>query len=183
MSASRARDPFPASQEWLFFGLTVLCWALFTISLGKDVSWDFRNYHWYGPYAFLNGRAAIDVAVAHQATYYNPFLDIPYYWLATHFRSWVAVGALGAAQGLNVIPLYMMARSVLRGDDSRVMAGVIALIGMTGGLSLSLSGTTYYDNIMSVFVLGGLALLVCNRETLATGTILQGRCDCGHSPD
>ncbi len=171
---SRVRASTLSAQEWLFFGLTVLGFALFTISLGKGVSWDFRNYHWYGPYAFLNGRFGFDVAVAHQATYYNPFLDIPYYWLATHFHSWVAVGALGAAQGLNVVPLYMMARSMLRTEDKRIVAGVITLICMTGGLTLSLAGTTYYDNILSVFVLGGLALLVCNRERLASASWTKG---------
>ena len=44
----------------------------------------------------------IDVAVAHQASYYNPFLDIPFYWLATHTRAWFALGVLGAVQGANV---------------------------------------------------------------------------------
>jgi hypothetical protein len=170
----RSRASRLSAQEWLFFGLVVLAWTLFTISLGKGVSWDFRNYHWYAPYAFLTGREGLDVAVAHQATYYNPLLDIPYYWLATHFHSWIAVGALGAAQGLNAIPLYLMARSILRQEEKRIVAGVIALIGMTGGLSLSLSGTTYYDNILSVLTLGGLALLVCNRETLATGWLRKG---------
>ncbi|HUJ03492.1 MAG TPA: hypothetical protein VLW75_07650 [Rhizomicrobium sp.] len=171
---SRARASHLMAQEWLFFGLVVLVFALFTIGLGEGVSWDFRNYHWYGPYAFLTGRENIDVAVAHQATYYNPFLDIPYYWLATHFPSWVAVGALGAAQGLNVVPIYLMARSVLRSEEKRILAGVIALVCMTGGLSLSLAGTTYYDNILSVFTLGGLALLVCNREKLATSAWTAG---------
>lgn len=171
---SRVRASSISAQEWLFFGLTVLGFALFTITLGKGVSWDFRNYHWYGPYAFLNGRLGFDVAVAHQATYYNPLLDIPYYWLATHFHSWVPVGALGAAQGLNVIPLYLMARSILRSEEKRITAGVITLVCMTGGLSLSLAGTTYYDNILSVLTLSGLALLVCNRERLASATWIKG---------
>ena len=48
----------------------------------------------------------MDVAVAHQASYYNPYLDIPFYWLATHTRAWVALGVLGAAQGANIVPLY-----------------------------------------------------------------------------
>lgn len=161
-------------QEWLFLGLIVLGWAGFVIGLGKDLSWDFRNYHWYAPYAFLNGRMGFDVAVAHQATYYNPLLDIPFYWLATHTRSWIAVGALGAAQGLNVFPLYLMARSLLRVPNKEILSAIIALLCMTGGLSVSLSGTTYYDNIMSVFVLTGLALLVLNREMLATGSLLRG---------
>src|SRR5690242_18849643 len=63
-------------NEWLFLALSVIGWSLFVISLGKDTSWDFRNYHWYIPYALLNDRLGLDVAVAHQASYYNPLLDV-----------------------------------------------------------------------------------------------------------
>src|SRR6202012_549075 len=121
-----ASAPYPMSrtrlsrQEILFLGLTILFWAAFVIVLGKDTSWDFRNYHWYAPYAFLNHRLGFDVAVAHQASYYNPFLDIPFYWLAIHTRSWIALGALGAVQGANVVPLYLLARTGLRLADSKL---------------------------------------------------------------
>ena len=103
--------------------MVILFWSAFVVVLGKDTSWDFRNYHWYAPYAFLNHRMGFDVAVAHQASYYNPFLDIPYYWLATHTRSWVALVVLGAAQGANVVPLYLIARSALLPEHSRLQAG------------------------------------------------------------
>src|SRR6201995_4910718 len=100
-----ASAPYPTSraqlsrQEILFLGLTILFWAAFVVVLGKDTSWDFRNYHWYAPYAFLNGRLGLDVAVAHQASYYNPFLDIPFYWLATPTHSPTALGLLGRVAG------------------------------------------------------------------------------------
>ena len=51
------------------------------------------------------------MAVAHQASYYNPYLDIPFYWLATHTHAWIALGVLGAVQGANIVPLYLIARS------------------------------------------------------------------------
>ncbi|HXL98808.1 MAG TPA: hypothetical protein VN932_02685 [Rhizomicrobium sp.] len=163
-----------APQEWLFLGLVVLGWAIFVISLGKDMSWDFRNYHWYIPYAFLNGRMSLDISVAHQATFYNPALDIPFYLLATHAPSWVALGTLGAVQGANVVPLYLMARSILTTPQRKLVAAIVALFCMTGGLTLSLSGTTYYDTVMSVFVLCGLALVIAQRETLRDGTLARG---------
>ena len=134
----------------------ILFWAGFVVLLGKDTSWDFRNYHWYAPYAFLNNRLGIDVAVAHQASYYNPYLDIPFYWLATHTRSWIALAVLGAVQGANIVPLYLMARRRLRVNvqaaDIKLMAGALALLGLVGALTLTEFGTTYYDNVMSVFV-------------------------------
>jgi hypothetical protein len=143
--------------------------------LGKDTSWDFRNYHWYAPYALLNHRMGIDVVVAHQASYYNPYLDVPFYWLAIHTRAWIALGVLGAVQGAAVVPLYLMGRSSLRvaakPQDIQIMAGALALLGQVGALTLTEFGTTYYDNVMAVFILVGLAIVVCKRETLRDGPL------------
>ena len=163
------------AREYAFLGLGLLFWAGFVIFLGKDTSWDFRNYHWYAPYALLNNRMAMDMAVAHQASYYNPYLDVPFYWLATHTRAWIALGVLGAAQGANIIPLYLIARASLRvkvsQSDIKLMAGVLAMLGMVGALTLTEFGTTYYDNVMSVFILSGLAILVLNRDALREGPL------------
>jgi hypothetical protein len=170
---SPARALALSGGEWAFLIAVVLGWAAFVVALGKDTSWDFRNYHWYIPYAFLNGRLGFDVAVAHQATYYNPLLDIPFYWLATHTRSWLALGVLGAVQGLNVIPLYILARESLQLEEKRLAAGALALLGTSGALTVSLYGTTYYDNVMSVFVLSALAIVIVKRETLRTGSLAR----------
>lgn len=180
VSSASPASPVPASgrprplepQEWLFLAAVIGFWAVFVVCHGEDRSWDFRNYHWYIPYAFLHGRLGFDVAVAHQATYYNPFLDIPFYWLATHFHSWIALGVLGAMQGANIVPLYLIARSILRVEQPA--AAILAALCMTGSLTLYLAGTTYYDNVMSVFVLGGLALVVTGRECLREGSLLKG---------
>jgi hypothetical protein len=160
-----------APSEWLFLAATIAFWAGFAAFLGKDTSWDFRNYHWYIPYAFLNGRLSIDVAVAHQASYYNPFLDIPFYWLASNAPSWAALAALGAVQGANVVPLYLIARQCLRIEEYKLGAGALALLGQTGGLTLSLLGLHYYDNVMSVFILASVAILVVRHETLRAGPL------------
>lgn len=158
-------------REWLFLGGMIAFWAVFTAFLGKDTSWDFRNYHWYIPYAFLNGRLTIDVAVAHQASYYNPLLDVPFYWIATHVPSWLSLALLGAVQGANVVPLYIIARQSLRLEDYQLGAGALALLGQTGGLTLSLLGLHYYDNVLSVFVLSSVAILVVKHDTLRAGAL------------
>ena len=160
--------------EWLFLGCVIAAWAIFVVCRGEDRAWDFRNYHWYIPYAFLHGRMAIDVGVAHQATFYNPFLDVPFYWLATHTHSWIALGMLGAAQGANIVPLYLIARSIIRLEERVLASAILALLCMTGSLTLYLAGTTYYDNVMSVFVLAGLALVIVNRNRLREGPLVQG---------
>lgn len=171
MTASAGRDSRLALWEWLYLGVVILAWAGLVVWLGKGMSWDFRNYHWYAPYAFLNGRMGFDIAVAHQATYYNPLLDVPFYWLATHTPSWLALGILGAVQGANVVPLYLIARSLLVLDDNRFAAVALAALCMAGGLTISLAGTTYYDNVMSVLVLSGLALTIRRRDVLVAGSL------------
>ena len=85
-----SRAPLTA-REYAFLGCTILFWSAFVVLLGKDTSWDFRNYHWYGPYSILNDRMGIDVAVAHLASWYNPYLDVPYYLLANYTTSWLAL--------------------------------------------------------------------------------------------
>jgi hypothetical protein len=170
-----APDARLTAREYAFLGLGLLFWAGFVILLGKDTSWDFRNYHWYAPYALLHHRMGMDVAVAHQASYYNPYLDVPFYWLATHTRAWIALGILGAVQGANMIPLYLIARSAIRVEmdaaDRKIMAGALALLAMVGALTLTEFGTTYYDNVMSVFILSGLAILVLKRDALGSGPL------------
>ncbi len=175
VSAPPSRSwPRLALWEWLFLGLFDLGCALFVMSLGKDMSWDFRNYHWYIPYAFLHGRMGFDIAVAHQATYYNPMIDVPFYWLATHLPAYAAVGIMGAVQGANIVPLYVIARSLLRLKDNRLPAALLAAFCMTGGMTVSLFGTTYYDNVMSVFVLTGLAIIIAQHRTLIAGNPWRG---------
>jgi hypothetical protein len=165
------RNRWLVPAEILFLAGVILAWAAFVVVLGKDMSWDFRNYHWYIPYAFLHGRMDFDVSVAHQATYYNPFLDIPFYVLATHTPSWFALGVLGAVQGANIVPLYLIARSMLRLPWRRVAAALLAFVCATGSLTVGLAGTTYYDNVLSLLILGGIAAIVCNRDRLRAGPL------------
>jgi hypothetical protein len=158
-------------QEWLFLAATMAFWGGYVLWLGKDTSWDFRNYHWYIPYAFLNGREHIDMLVAHQATYYNPFQDIPFYLLATHTPAWFALLILGVVQGSNVIPLYVLGRQTLRIGEYKLGAAALALLGQTGGLGLNMFGTTYHDNTMSILILSGIAILVVKRKALNDGPL------------
>jgi len=162
-----------SAQEWIFLGLTIAFWGCYVLWLGKDTSWDFRNYHWYIPYAFLNGRDGIDMLVAHQATYYNPFQDIPFYVLAIHTPAWFALFTLGAVQGANVVPLYILGRQTLRIEEYKLGAAGLALLGQTGGLGLNMFGTTYHDNTMSIFILSSIAILVVQRKRLNEGPLWQ----------
>jgi len=168
-----ARSLRLAPAEGAYLAAVVFGWAAMVVWRGKDASWDFRNYHWYIPYAFLHGRLGFDIAVAHQATYYNPLLDTPFYLLASHLHAWLALGILGATQGATIVPLYFLCRSLLRIEPGRLIAAIVAFLCMLGSLTLYLAGATYYDNVMSLLLLSALAIVVANRETLQGGSLWQ----------
>jgi hypothetical protein len=161
--------------ESAFITIVVLAFGCVSILRGEDTGWDFLNYHWYDAYAFLNGRLGFDVAVAHHATYYNPLIHLPFYWLASAGAVRTALFYTGALHGLNILPLYLLARSALIKPDSRWLAFALALAGMFGSTVLSMVGNTSYDTVLCVPVLFGLATLVINRESLSTAPAAAGR--------
>jgi hypothetical protein len=155
-----------SSAEWAFIAIVVLAFGCISLLLGKDAGWDFLNYHWYDAYAFLHDRLGFDVAVAHHATYFNPLIHLPFYWLATAGASWLALFYSGALHGLNVLPLYLLARSALTAADNRLLAAALALAGLFGSTVLSMIGRTSYDTVLSALVFGGLAVLIIKRDAL-----------------
>lgn len=148
---------------------SVLAWVLvpvfglLSLLRGRDVSWDFRNYHWYNPYAWLNDRSGIDMAVAHHATYYNPLADVPVFVAAQYAPTWLVGFAIGCVHGLNLVLLYWLARAATGAQSASRedwIAFAIAVIGTTGGMALILVGNSSNDMTMTLFVLAALLLLV-----------------------
>lgn len=155
----------PVRLPWLILALSPLVFGLWVLVLGQDANWDLRNYHWYNAYAFLTGRWGQDVAPAQVASFYNPTLDVPLF-LAGQVLSarWVGF-LLGTVQGCNLPLLFGLAWVVLpTGTRHRwALAFAIAVCGMVGGGQVGLLGTSFYDNVISLFVLGGFLVAVSGR--------------------
>ncbi len=67
--------------------------------------WDFANYHYYNPWAFLNGRVGYDIAPAGLNTYFNPLMDIPLYLMIQYFND--SPNIIYAFQGLYFGDFFM----------------------------------------------------------------------------
>ncbi len=150
-------------------GLTPVIFGLSILWLGQDISWDLRNYHYYNPFAFLNGRMGHDVAVSHVATYYNPLIYVPFYWAVTWLPTRAVGFILGFLPGLNVLLIYGITRRVVdlgrTGTTAWSCLG-LALVGVLGAINLAEIGTSYGDNILSLPVLTALWLIVRFRQRL-----------------
>jgi hypothetical protein len=139
--------------------------------LGQDANWDLRVYHWYNPFAFLNGRLNFDIMPALNPTFHNPFLDLPVYLVAQVLPAWLTGFLLGAVQGLIVPLLFALALRLMPAQTNfrAVIALVLTLVGATGASTLVQYGATYHDNTLSIAVLTALLLLLIARERAESG--------------
>ncbi|HEY7992396.1 MAG TPA: hypothetical protein VID77_13485 [Stellaceae bacterium] len=121
--------------------------------LAPDANWDLANYHYYNAWAFLNHRLGYDIFPAGVQSYFNPVLDMPFYWGNSHLPGRVVSFCLALVQGTCISAVYLLARRLL---FPRVLARdalgalAIAFVGITGVVSLSEIGTVFYDYVGAV---------------------------------
>lgn len=163
------RSPAVRAASLILLGLAPLLFAAIAVLLGKEASWDFQNYHWYTPFALFNQRLGFDIAVAHHATYYNPLLDVPLYWLAQRGPAWLGGVLLGALYGVAVNLVGAIAYQVLPlADPVRrlAIAVALALTGAIGGGAFPSIGNTSNDVPVAIGTFAALLILVANFAEL-----------------
>ncbi len=146
-----------------------------SLALGQDQNFDQLNYHYYVGHAFLHGTLGRDVAPAGIQSYQPPFLHALHYLGATHLPPRVFGFALGTVHGLNVPMLLALALVVLRRHPvaRRVpLALGAALLGVLGPAAVSLIGTTFGDNLVTLPALAAVALVLAwEREGAGKGFV------------
>jgi hypothetical protein len=159
--------------------LIVTCFiasGLLAVYMGQDGNWDLRNYHFYNAYSFLNNRLTYDVAPAHMNSFLNPLLDVPFYLLVTNLPPIFVGFLIGGVQGLSIwliykIVYYILIDTDISGITKHLLSVVAGVTGFYGAANLSEIGTTFYDNIMSLFVLGALLIIVSSMQNSKTRKI------------
>lgn len=146
-----------------------LCFGLVSVWLGADENFDLRNYHLYNAYAFLTGRLSLDMAPTGVQSYFNPLLDLPYYYVSQHWPARLVGFTMGFMHGLNFVLLLGVARGVLQAltppDRYRVPL-LLALAGCFTANFLTELGNTMGDAATSLFELGALCIILWNWERL-----------------
>lgn len=72
----------------LIMGIFLIFLGMFVSYLSgyKDTRWDFTNYHYYNPFAFLNDRLNYDIVPSSLNTFFNPLIDLPLYLIIEYFN-------------------------------------------------------------------------------------------------
>ncbi len=162
----------PRRLALVFLALTPFLIGLCALYLGQDANWDLRNYHWYNAYAFLTGRYATDLLPSQTPFFYNPAIDVPFYWLATHLSARLTTFIMGTLQGLNGVLLFMLAYAalVIHNPKRKVLVALaLSLTGLFGGGGIAQIGTTFYDNVTSLGIFGSALLALRFAPLLTAG--------------
>jgi hypothetical protein len=148
--------------------------ALIAALMPPDANFDLASYHTYNPWAFLSGRGARDLAPNGIQSYFNPLLDVPFYWMNGHLPGRVVAFILGLGHGACFVLLYLLARAaVFRKPNlgSVAAAAGVAVAGITAGVSIAELGTTFYDYLGCAGLL--LCLLLLARHLFEHGNDLK----------
>ncbi|UPG92046.1 hypothetical protein L2Y96_09865 [Luteibacter aegosomaticola] len=165
----------------------LLLGAAIAVSRGQDAAWDLKNYHLYNAWAFFHGRLGIDLAPASLQSYFNPLLDLPYFWLGTGPLS-TSPRVLAALQGLwyggAVFLLCLIVRR-FAGQEGRAPAWTdlaAIFIGATGTMTLTQAGMSTNELPLAVLVMAGYLVampLAAQREGTLLGRAALAGLLCG----
>jgi hypothetical protein len=157
--------------------LSLLVFGWLSVRSGQDANWDLRNYHFYNPWAFLEHRLDTDLLPAQAQTFFNPILDLPFYWLVTHASPRTVGFVLGAVQGLGFWLLLLIGLELLPTtlEARRALAVLAAGVGFFGPVGIGELGATRNDNLAGLFVLAGVYVLVLGLRHHPQGNALLFR--------
>jgi hypothetical protein len=143
----------------LILGFTV--WL--SLELGRDLNWDFFNYHYYGPYQLLEGRLGHDYFAGSLQSYLNPTAHIPHYlMIQAGWRAEYIAIVLSSFHALNLLFIWLIATAVLpkAGPRSELLPLLAVLLALTAPLFVTTAGSSFADPTTSVLILAALWLLL-----------------------
>jgi len=153
---------------------TPLGFGVLSILVRQDYNWDLLNYHYYNPFAWLHGRYGVDLdAAMSPGGHLNPLLHLPLYLAIDALPPRLTGFLIGAAQGLNAILLFAIARLALPAMPAArrdLAAMALGLLGTLAAGNLGEIGTMFGDNVLSLPALAGLLVLLAQVGRLAHGS-------------
>ncbi|WP_341676084.1 hypothetical protein [Niveibacterium sp. SC-1] len=167
MSQSTARPTTLFHVAILLLATTAT--VLVSLMEGKDFSWDFVNYHLYGPFAVFDPlRLKHDFMAAGPQAYLNPVLHIPLYWMIQYgWPDWLASSSLAALHSLSIWCIYaisslLIGNANVPGDRRAGLAWAVlaSTTALAAPVFLGLAGSSFTDPSGAVLVLASVMTLL-----------------------
>lgn len=137
--------------------------VLFTVSwgllLGKDLSWDVLNHHFYLPFSWWTGRIDTDIFAAGPQSYQNPLGYFPFFFMVSAGVPSYLIGAtLSAFHALNGVFAWLVAREIWPDDcvDKKTWVLLSTIAAVTTPIFLQSVGTSSVDPVGSALVIAAI---------------------------
>jgi len=152
------------------FAVPAVGCAAWTVFAGKDLNWDLLHYHYYIAAALAEGRLGQDYFAASSQSYLNPLGYLPFYAMVhAGWHSVLVSVVLAVAHAGNLTLLFVIARSLLAHRAARerdILAALGAALGGATAVFWAMVGTSFLDILLTVPMLGAVALLLNERAQL-----------------
>lgn len=169
-SGPTVATPAAGTAEYLGVALCAAAGCvLLSLALGRDLNWDYLNYHGYAALSLLQDRLTQDFWPAGVPGYLNPLPFLPLALMqAAGWPSAVVASVLALIQSLGLVALYGLSRHLAGpAPHPRAAATVMTLLGAATATYVAQIGSTFIDATTAPLVMLALWLLVAGRSVRA----------------
>jgi len=149
------------------FLLLVCASGAVSVKLGQDFSFDLRNYHLYNSYAMVNNRLLFDIDAITIQRYFNPLLDLPYYFFVKFLNNYPRLVSFlqGTFLGMLLFFVYKIFLNITGNKENSRFITLLLLIGAgTGAITISELGTVFNDIQIGLLVIFALFLFILKLD-------------------
>ncbi len=160
------------------FAVSAGC-ILVALFLGRDLNWDYFNYHDYAALSSLQDRLREDFFAAGYQGYLNP---LPFYlfgWmLSLDIHSALIGSVIAFIQSANLFFLYLISKDLVErsGWSGKAICVSLTLLGAMSGVFLAQLGSSFVDPLTTIPVMAAiwLVLRTCELRWLCVACFLAG---------
>ena len=146
-----------------------LLFGLWSLLLGQDRNWDLAAYHFYNGFSYIYNKFDIDLAAAGNHSYFNPLLDVFYYFFNTHLPPKLFGFLLGAIHGLIFVLIFSITKNLILKSDKESNLNFIFFVSLVSCLTpnfLAGLGNSMGDNSTALFSVCSIWLTILYWDRL-----------------
>jgi hypothetical protein len=151
-------------KAYFFLLAPLFFFGLWSYILGQDRNSDLINYHLYNAFAFIQNKSN-DFGVAGLQGFFNPLIDLPYYYLINNLKPEAVSFIMGTIHGSIFIILYKISKKIIAEDThKKINITLIAFLGCLTPNFLAGLGNSMGDNLTAILNLTAVLLILIFRE-------------------
>lgn len=141
--------------------------ALIALFLGRDLNWDYFNYHDYAAFSSQQDRLRQDFFAAGYQGYLTPLPFRLFGWLVSlELHSAFVALIVAFFQSANLFAVYLVAKELVgvRGWGGSLVSFLLVVLGSLSGVFLGQLGSTFVDPLAAIPIMMALWIVLKTSE-------------------